>query len=128
MNDNSEREIGISYSLFATGDGEVFSGGGGMPRDEFVDFLAEQFAIHMKILTDENPNRIISFVMDTEAVGESREGWMYHTEKHHPLAPIMVPLGRFFNRISHWLWEKSSTGEWKKITRPVPPWNKEAED
>ena len=127
MEDNSEREIGISYSLFATGDGEVFSGGGGMPRDEFVDMLAEEFSKCVKGLTDENPNRTIIFYLETEASGESREGWMYHTEKHHPLAPIMNPLGRLFNNIAQWLWSKSSTGKWKKTTLPLKPWDEEAE-
>lgn len=125
MTDNGKREIGISYSLFATDDGEVFSGGGGMPRDEFVDMLAEEFAKHVKVLTDENPHRRIVFALDTEVSGDSRAGWVYHTVKHHPLEPILVPMGSIFNRLGQWCWSKASTGEWKKTTLPMEPWDEE---
>lgn len=127
MSENSEREIGISYSLFATGKGEVFSGGGGMPRDQFVEQLAKDFTNAVKGLTDENPHRTIIFALETEASGDSRAGWMYHTEKHHPLAPIMNWLGRLFSNMAHWLWSKSYTGKWEKTTLPVEPWEEEAE-
>lgn len=127
MSDNSKKEIGISYSLFATNDGEVFSGGGGMPRDEFVDWLAEEFAKCVKGLTDENPNRTIAFILETEPSGDSRAGWVYHTEKHHPLSPILNFIGRVSSRISQWCWSKASEGKWEKTTRPLPPWAEEAE-
>ena len=125
MSDNSDKEIGISYSLFASTDGEVFSGGGGMPRDEFVDWLAEEFAKYVKGLTDENPHRTIVFTLETEASMDSRAGWVYHTEKHHFLEPIMVWLGRIFNNIGQWLWEKARTGKWEKATLPLSPWEED---
>ena len=127
MSDNSEREIGISYGLFATSDGEVFSGGGDMPRDEFVDFLAEEFAKYVKGLTDENPHRTIVFILETELSGDSRMAWIYHTEKHHPLAPILNFIGRESSRISQWCWSKASEGKWEKTTCPLPPWAEEDE-
>lgn len=125
MSDNSDKKIGITYSLFATDDGEVMTGSGDQARDEFIDFLAEEFSRVVKGLTDENPHRIISFILDIDPTDESREGWVYHTEKYHPLAFIMIPLGRIFSRLSSWLWGKSSTGEWKKAIRPLPAWAKE---
>jgi len=125
MSDNSEREIGISYSLFASSDGEIFSGGGCRPRNEFVDWLAEEFARCVKGLTDENPHRNIILSLETEASGESRVGWMYHTEKHHPLAPILNFIGRATSRISQWCWSKASEGKWEKTTLPLEPWDEE---
>ena len=125
MSDNSEKEIGMSYSLFASTDGEVFSGGGGRPRDEFVDWLAEEFAECVKGLTDENPHRTIILSLETEPSMDSRAGWVYHVEKYHPLSPIMVRLGSIFNNVAQWLWEKSRTGKWEKTTLPTAPWEEE---
>jgi len=113
---NKDQELGYNYSLFATTDGEVFSGAGTQPRDKFVDWLAEEFAKCVKDLTDENPNRAIILLLDTSL--PKKGGWIYHTLKISRLAPLLIPLGRIFNRMGYWLLNKVESGEWKEVETP----------
>ena len=76
MSENANKVLGISFYLFASSDGEVYSGGGELPRDAYVDELATEFAKCVKGLTDENPHRTIVFSLETSPPGKSSP-WTY---------------------------------------------------
>ena len=59
-------KIGYEYSLFMTEDGEVSTGFcGGETIDAAAEFLAEVLHAHLEVYFKKNPNRIISFVIQS---------------------------------------------------------------
>jgi len=63
---NDDWEMEASFSFFATEDGEVFGGGGCYMKDEFIDEVCGLLRTALRNLLDENINRTMSLVVDTE--------------------------------------------------------------
>ena len=61
-------EINVNYSLFATDDGEYFTGSGQWTVEDFADFIAGTLKDSLVILLHENPYKVFSLIMDCEKV------------------------------------------------------------
>lgn len=59
-------EIGALYAFFSTDIGEVFGGGGAYDIADFVDEIISYLRPALLDLLEENPNRTMSLVIDTD--------------------------------------------------------------
>ena len=60
------KDIEYEYSLFSTGHGEYFTGVGREPIKQVAKFLGDELEGSLKELLEDNPSRILSFVIVTE--------------------------------------------------------------
>jgi len=99
--ENSKKHLGISYYCFASSEGEVFSGGGSLPRDAFIDDITDCLNSSLKGLTDENPHRTVVLTVETEP--DNQKEWVTYeysdTRRNH----VLAKLASFFYSIGFWI-------------------------
>ncbi len=101
ISENKDKPIGITYYLFASSDGEVFSGGGEMPRDAYIEEIGQSFVDAVKGLTDENPHRTIILTLETEPAGPASK-WTFYEYDDTLRTKVLRRISSFFYSAGYW--------------------------
>ena len=59
-------EVNVNYSLFATDDGEYFTGSGQWTIEDFADFMGGCVKDALITLLNDNPYKVFSLIIDAE--------------------------------------------------------------
>lgn len=105
MSDNRENFLGVSYYCFASSEGEVFSGGGSLPRDAYIDEITDTLNASFKKLTDEHPYRTIVLTIECEPdnLSEWTEYKFLETRRNQffgKLASLFYSIGFWFSKFT----------------------------